>query len=184
MVGITGTIGAGKGTVVGYLVDEKGFHHYSARTLFIEELAKRSLPIDRDHMTELANALRAEHGPTYVFEQLFAQAQALGQDAVIESVRTVAEAQAIKTMEGAVLLAVDAPRKLRFERIRARKSELDNVTFEEFCAQEDREMSSTDPNKQNIGAVLALADAVIENTGSLEELHHTIDRTLVDLGIA
>ena len=33
IVGITGTLGAGKGTVVEYLTQQKGFKHYSARGL-------------------------------------------------------------------------------------------------------------------------------------------------------
>ena len=31
IIGITGTLGAGKGTIVDYLVKQKGFVHYSVR---------------------------------------------------------------------------------------------------------------------------------------------------------
>jgi len=40
IIGITGTLGAGKGTVVEYL-QEKGFRHYSARGFITKEVEKR-----------------------------------------------------------------------------------------------------------------------------------------------
>jgi dephospho-CoA kinase len=40
IIGITGTIGAGKGTVVEYLVGQKGFDHYSVRSFLIDRFAQ------------------------------------------------------------------------------------------------------------------------------------------------
>ena len=38
IIGITGTLGAGKGTVVEYLVEKKGFDHYSVRAFLLKEI--------------------------------------------------------------------------------------------------------------------------------------------------
>ncbi|MDR0282177.1 MAG: AAA family ATPase [Candidatus Peribacteria bacterium] len=75
IIGITGTIGAGKGTVVDYLVKEKGYDHFSVRAYLTEEIKRRNLPVNRDNMREIANELRAENGPAYVVKQLFLHAQ-------------------------------------------------------------------------------------------------------------
>ncbi|MBR5146904.1 MAG: AAA family ATPase, partial [Bacteroidales bacterium] len=45
IIGITGTIGAGKGTIVDYLVKEKGYVHYSVREFLAEEVKKRGLEV-------------------------------------------------------------------------------------------------------------------------------------------
>lgn len=37
IIGITGTLGAGKGTIVEYLKDKKGFAHFSVRE-FLKEI--------------------------------------------------------------------------------------------------------------------------------------------------
>jgi dephospho-CoA kinase len=75
IVGLTGSFGAGKGWVADYLVTYKGFSHFSARTFIIAEITKRGMPINRDSMIEVANGLRKDHGPTYIFEQLVAMAK-------------------------------------------------------------------------------------------------------------
>ena len=64
IIGITGTLGAGKGTIVDYLVKKYRFNHFSAREDVInKEIEKRSLPITRDNMVLVANDLRKNYGP-------------------------------------------------------------------------------------------------------------------------
>jgi dephospho-CoA kinase len=179
LIGITGTNGAGKGTVVDYLVMKKGFSHYSARMFIIEEVEKRGLPHNRVSMRDVANDLRREHGPAYLMERLSDIARD-EQNAVLESVRTIGEAELLRS-KGALIVAVDADRKVRYERITARGSITDHVTFEEFCAQEDVEMASPDPWAQNVFGVMQIADGRIKNDGSVEELHARVDEMLAEL---
>ncbi|MEI6864326.1 MAG: AAA family ATPase [Candidatus Adlerbacteria bacterium] len=181
IIGITGTLGAGKGTAVEYLVNEKGFTHLSAREFFIEEVTRRGLPVNRDTITEVANDLRTKHGLTYAVEHLFAQAKEKGGDAVLESIRTPSEGEFLKA-HGALLWAVDADRELRYERIVKRGSETDHVTFDEFVAHEEREMHSTDPAKQSIAQVMAMADHIFHSNGSKEELYVEVEEALQEAG--
>src|ERR1700719_609147 len=97
IIGITGTNGAGKGTVVDYLVKQKGFTHYSARDIWNEEIVKRGLPPGRDSMVIVANDLRAIHGPQFFAQRAAAKTREHGGDAVIESIRSVGEAEHIKS---------------------------------------------------------------------------------------
>ena len=55
IIGITGTLGAGKGTIVDYLVQEKGFVHFSVRGFLIEEIERQGLSVNRDSMVLVAN---------------------------------------------------------------------------------------------------------------------------------
>jgi len=173
IIGVTGTNGAGKGTVVDYLVSKKGFKHYSAREFIVEEVKRRGLPVNRDTITYTANDLRATYGPAYVVEELIKRTKADGGNVVIESIRTISEAEVLRK-EGGFIFAVDADPHTRYERAVRRGSETDKVDFETFIAQEERELTSNDPNKQNVLGVVAMADYQLLNNGTLEELQYGI----------
>jgi dephospho-CoA kinase len=176
ILGITGTLGAGKGTVVQYL-KQKGFTHYSVRDFLVAELTKRGMEKNRDHMLTVANDLRATFGPGYIAEQLVVQAMNAGGNAVIESIRSIGEAEYLKN-HGALLWAVDAPVEVRYERITKRGSVTDQVSFEKFKEDEAAEFANTDPSKPNLKALIDRADAVFANSGSQEDLFAQVEEAL------
>lgn len=181
IIGITGTLGAGKGTIVEYLIKEKGFAHYSVRAYLLELIRKEGLPENRDSMFNLANELRALHGPSYVTDQLYEQAVLAGKDCIIESIRTPGEIESLRTKGLFYLLAVDADPEVRYQRIVLRQTETDDVSRKIFFENEEREMSTTDPNKQNLRKCINMADYILMNNGSKEELDNQLDKVLAQI---
>ena len=112
IIGITGTNGAGKGTVVEYLVAQKRFGHFSARALLTEEIEKRGWENNRENLIKVANELRETYGSAYVAEELFKRASVSKKNCIIESIRTVGEIELLKKKGKFVLLAVDADQKV------------------------------------------------------------------------
>ena len=178
IIGITWPQAAWKGTVVEYLVKKLGFVHYSVSSYLTEQLQAQGQEINRDTMRILADSLRAKFWPAYSIEQLYSQAEKNGQDAIIESIRTVGEVEALKKKSDFLLLSVDADQRLRYERAIKRNSAKDQITWEHFQEQEALEANNTDPNKGNILACQKLADIQFDNNGSLEELYEQIDRVV------
>lgn len=174
IIGITGSFGAGKGEVVEYLTTRKNFNHYSASEFITEEIERRKMNIDRNSMIEVANDLRAQYGPAYIIEALYLRAKAHGGDAVIESIRVKAEVERIKEL-GGIVLGVDADSKIRYERAYARKSPKDNVTYEEWILQEQKESNPHDPTKQDIFGALKESNYIISNNGTRDELYREIE---------
>jgi hypothetical protein len=182
IIGITGHIGSGKGTVVDYLTKTKGLKHFSARTLITKEIEKRGLPLNRDSMTLVANELRQKYSSSYIIEQLYHHAKEQGHDCIIESIRTVGEIEALRTIGHFYLLAVTADLPLRYERIVLRGNETDHISFDTFAEQDRREAESTDPHKQNIDACIKKADVVLNNNGTIEELNEEIESFMNSIG--
>ena len=201
IIGITGTLGAGKGAVVDYLVQQNNFLHFSVRSYLTEIIVEREMPVNRDSMVLVANELRAANGPSYLAEQLLVKAvdkmstlsmseedsqqqqqqqqQQQPGGAIIESIRTIGEVEALRSSgHSFVLLAVDADPKLRYERVVLRKSATDQVTFEQFISDENREMNNNEPHKQNLQECIKRSDYTLRNEGTLEELHAQVDQML------
>lgn len=135
----------------------------SVTAFLIQEIEKRGMPVNRDSMVMVANDLRATYGPSYLAETLYDQAKASDKNTIIESLRAVGEVQALQNKGDFIFFAIDADPKIRYERIVLRKGEKDNVSYEEFISNEQREMTNTDPTKQNVAKCMEMADHVFTN---------------------
>jgi len=181
IIGVTGTLGAGKGTVVEYLVEKKGFDHYSVRSFLLKEINRRGMPENRDSMVAVANELRAQYGPSYVTDQLFNEASLIGKNCVIESIRTPGEINSLREKGKFFLFAVDADPALRYQRIVERSSETDKISFITFMENETREMNASDPNKQNLKVCIGQADFLFNNDASKEALFREVEEVLTQI---
>lgn len=181
IIGITGTLGAGKGTIVDFLSGEKGFIHFSVRAFIAEEIIRRGMVADRDSMVLIANDLRRNNTPSYIIDCLYEKAVSAGKDSVIESIRTPGEVYSLRKKGGFYLIAIDADPEIRYERIRLRHSETDHISYQTFMENERREMSSADPNAQNISKCIELADYKLWNNGTMEQLNLQVEAILLKI---
>ena len=139
------------------------------------------MELNRDTFVVVANDLRATHSPSYITDQLYLQAVENGADAIIESVRTPGEVESLRKQEHFLLFAVDADPKIRYERVVGRGSETDHISYETFLENEAREMSSTDPNHQNIGRCMQMADYLFTNDGDFEDLYRQVESVIQEI---
>jgi dephospho-CoA kinase len=178
IIGITGTLGAGKGTIVDFLTGEKGFVHFSVREFIAEEITRRGMTVNRDSMVVVANDLRRKNSPSYITDCLYEKALATGKNSVIESIRTPGEVFSLRKKGRFILLSVDADPETRYGRIRLRQSQTDQIDYQTFIDNENREMNSSDPNAQNLSKCIELADYQLWNNGTVEQLHRVVEEIL------
>lgn len=179
IIGLTGKNGAGKGEVCKFL-GERGFQALSLSDVIREEAQRLGKPVTRETLVELGNRLRGEFGSGVLAERIFARLDP-EKNYVIDSIRNPAEVHVFRRRRDFCLAHVQAPQRLRFERLRQRGRENDPKTFEEFLALEAKEASSAESNQQQLDQTISLASVTLENGGPLKDLHEKIKRLLLDL---
>lgn len=181
IIGITGTLGSGKGSVVDYLVEQKGFKHLSVTSFMRTVAAERGIAPVRQTFHDIANEYRTK-GPTKLIEATveWGADQGISDGYVIEALHTLPEVQFVQSLGGKVI-AVDADIRTRYDRILQRGSDKDETTFEEFSAHEEKEMKSDDANRNNLADSIEFADARISNDGTLEELRSAANAALEEM---
>lgn len=180
ILGITGTNGAGKGSVVKYL-KKLGFIHYSVRKFLIEKIKENNLENNRTSMRIVADGLREKYGPSYVIDQIAQQAIKENKNCIIESIRCPGEIKSLNKIKNFYLFSIDAPRDIRYRRIKKRKSSTDLVDFDEFVKQEEAEWNNIEPFKMNIPKCIALSDYKFINDKGFLSLHKQVNNALQNI---
>jgi dCMP deaminase len=176
IIGLTGKNGAGKGEVAAFLRD-KSFYYYSLSDVIREELESKGTGITRENLIAAGNELRQRHGPD-VLARLTIKKIDPNRNYVVDSIRNPAEVSALKQTGDFVLLNVDAPAEIRFERIRSRAREQDPKTLEDFLLVEEAEKQSSTEHKQSIQDCQAMADFTIINDGDVHDLHRKVTEVI------
>jgi dephospho-CoA kinase len=172
-IGLTGTNGAGKGTVASILTGF-GYAYHSLSDILREELRARGLESGRDNLIRVGNELRDRFGPDILARRTWDRIKGAS---VIDSIRNAKEIEFFRSREGFILIAVDAPIEIRFRRARARGRDESAATLEEFRRKEEEEMAGND-SAQQLARCMALADRLIVNDGTVEDLRRAVEDIL------
>ena len=176
LIGLIGKNAAGKTTVAEYL-KSKGFYYYSLSDILREEAQRSGIFPTRGNMIKLGNELRKRFGPGILATMALEKIK-FDRNYVVDSIRNPEEARVLKRQAQAQLFFIDAPEKVRFERLKARARPGDPRTFEEFLSLEEKEAQNSDDAMQNIEATILLADKKIENNSTLQALYKKVDSAL------
>ncbi len=178
LVGITGKNASGKGEA-SQMLERYGYQYRSLSDGLREEAKKRGLDSSRETLIELGQSLRQEAGPG-VLGQRAAAALRPGRY-VVDSIRHPDEIDHLRKAGKLLLLAIDAPIELRFARAQKRGRNENAQTVEEFRTLEDRERTD-EPTAQQLHRCFDLADVVIDNRGTVEDLEKELKRVLKEKG--
>ncbi len=173
LIGLTGTNGAGKGAVALFFENE-GYAYFSLSDLIREELKKRGEELARNNLIKMGNQLRKSKGSDILAKCIIKRLEG---KAVIDSIRNPKEIEYLQSQKNFILLAIDAPVELRYERIKKRGRNESASTLEEFIKKEAEEMTNREKGQQ-LQNCIKMADNIIINDGSLEELYRKLEEYL------
>ena len=166
VVGLTGPNASGKGEVAKFLAAH-GFSVLSLSDVVREEATLRGLDHSRDNLIRVGVEMRSRDGSGALAHRILPRLERL---AVVDSIRNPGEVEVLRTLPRFLLLGVDAPQPLRFQRSARRGRPGDGATLEEFARKEALENSGTEAGQQLL-KTLALADLVVRNDETIAALH-------------
>lgn len=180
IIGITGTLGAGKGSVVTHL-KEKGFVHYSSSKFLGELVEKEGNPKTRDFLSPMATRLQKEYSGGVV-EKNYREKFLIEHPthAVFESIHRQTEANFLRSV-GGIIIGIDADLETRYTRTVLRnEGEKDRQSMDNFKKQSliEDEGGGDATRDNNIRAIITSADYVFQNNGTREGLYAQIEGVL------
>lgn len=178
---LVGQPGSGKDMVANHLELSRNFRHISTGNIIREEMTKRGLPTDRENMRTFSRQMREEVGnmyPANIAAKRIIAAEKIVANTVISGPRNVAEIEFLKKKFGKnfILVAVDAPIKVRYERIKKGRGRTgDDISFVQFKAQEEAELNS---KTHELSKLLSMADYTVDNSQSEVNTFRQVDEIL------
>ena len=170
---------SGKDTVADVLELEYQVLHVSTSDIVREKSMERHGSIERNpYLQETATYFRKEYGGDYFAREAykrFLEVEDKYHGVVITGLRSLGEVRAIHDL-GGILVRVDAPIEVRYERMIGRKRDQETqMTLDEFKASEANERAGGDEDASfNIDKIAELADVTVENVGTLDEFKQKV----------
>lgn len=182
ILAFVGAPAAGK-TVAAAVAKEMGIPIITMGDVIRGELKRRKLSLSDANAGRVANDLREREGMDAIARRCIPLIGDIkdkeGKKAkkpiiVIDGIRGIAEVETFKKEFGTdfVLVRIEAPLILRYERIKTRGRGDDLLNIEEFKGREERE------KRWGMDEAMEKADKVVKNEGSLETFKEEIKRHL------
>jgi len=164
VIALSGMPGAGKG-VASQAAKQLGLEVLVLGDVIREETQRRGLEPTPKNMGNVMLQVRANEGPAVVAKRLLPKVEASPSPLVIvEGVRSQDELRELKSKFEVVTVAIHASPKTRFQRLLSRGRSDDPKTWDTFYERDNRELNV------GLGHVIALADVVLVNEGTITEL--------------
>jgi len=179
IIGITGTNGAGKDLVSQILLKKLGWPYFSLSDELRRIALENNLDVSRPTLQQLGNELRQQHGPSYLSQRIVDRA---ADDFIVTSLRNPQECEPFKQKSRFILIAVDAPIELRYERISGRdRAGESNWSLADFKRNEDEfEMDGGEFGRQ-LRKMMQTADITIINNGTVVDLENKLNQIIAEV---
>ena len=156
IVGLVGHIGAGKTSIAKFL-ESTGYLRITLSDFLIQEARAREVAPTRVNLQHLGDELRRRNGGSVLFKRALKMANQVKADrVVIDGIRNPDEVRALKDEQGAILIGVT-------------RSQWQGSTQD--AAASSRERNPNEPAwGQRVAESISMADLMVENAGTLDEL--------------
>ncbi|MEK6807465.1 MAG: AAA family ATPase [Nanoarchaeota archaeon] len=173
VIALVGDIGSGKGAAADYLEKKYKLHKHTVSDFIRSEAKARKVKPMRENLEKLSAELRERFGKQYFIKKVITKIESdKDKRCVIDGVRLVSDVSYLRKYFGnkIKIIFITASLRTRFARMKARRRPGDPAFWEQFLMLEEKE-----EHEFHLSRVFRMADIIIKNEGTLEELHKKID---------
>src|SRR3989338_7989565 len=179
IIGLCGTIGAGKSTAARYYSQCCGFERLSFGDEVRREATARGLSHDSGVLQKLGARLRQEEGIHVWVDCIFSQMRPTG-NYVVEGIRYPDDIRGLQHRAGFLLVGIDAPLPLRYERRRLELLKKGIVfSYNDFIFADNKDRFSSEDEGQCTDYCLQQAEEMVINDSTLKKFKRELRDILV-----
>ncbi len=170
VIAFTGLPGSGKSEAVN-VAKEMGIKVVRMGDEIRKEARKMGLELNDKNLGKIADEMRREHGMDIWARRCLPEIK--NDMVIIDGIRNIEEVELFRQhIKNFILIAIHASPNTRYERMMKRGREDDSLSEEDLKERDEREL------RWGIGNVVAMADIVVANEGSLDEFRKKIKKIL------
>ncbi len=181
ILAVTGMPGSGKSVVSSILSKSLDCPVISMGNVVREEVKRRGLPLEPEIIERVAKRLREEKGPEAVALMVLDKVNAMfnlnERCVIIDGARSINEIRTFSRIGKVCVVAVHSSPSKRLERLLSRGREGDVKSEDEFIMRDKYNLDL------GIGNLIALADFMIINESSLDDLEKEVKKLVGELSI-
>jgi dephospho-CoA kinase len=182
VLGAIGQNGSGKDEVLKYLHRKYGVPFLSTGDVVREIASKEGVEPTRENLGKISDRYFREFGKGYFVKLLADKISQTGWEiAGISGIRALEDISILKDIFGQDFILINVyvtDPHVRYSRMVARQEERDPHSYEEFLRQDKAEEKLF-----SLKAAEQKADYSLSNDGTLDDMHHEIDRLVTDEGM-
>lgn len=177
IIGLSGEMGAGKGTVAHYLVDQYGCSAFRMSDMLRDVLKRLHLEISRENMANMSKVIRENFGQDILSRVIANDALESGRSAVVDGIRRESDIAHLQKMPNFFLVYIEVSLQLRYERLVARAENIGDSTktFEQFTKEQ---LSEAD---RQVSQLKNKAQYILENNGDIQQLYKEVNRIMEEI---
>lgn len=182
VIATTGRIGSGKDEVMNYLSRRYDLPNLSVGDMVREIAEQKGLSVTRENLQQVSSESIEQYGKDFFINQLIKRMRENRWDkAGVSGIRSPNEVCCLRREFGTAFVLIHVyvgQAYLRYERVRRRDREGAPQSYDSFLLQDRK-----DEQLFELEETLSMADLVIDNDGTREELHRQINTIYVKGGI-
>lgn len=177
ILGISGEMGSGKGTIAKHVIEQHKGNAHRFSTILRDVLDRVYVEQSRENISIISTVLRKNFGEDILAKAMYHDAENDQHDlVVVDGVRRMADISYLKELPHFKLIYLEADMQKRYERIvkRAENTDDKTKTFEDF--KKDHELET----ELQIRDLKNYANNILNNDGTYADLYMQIDEIITE----